>query len=120
LLLLPRQATGFGGLVLLINLGLQSSFDLGNLLIAAKLVLDPTDHDVERKVGVGDQFAFGALKADAAIGAGAVGAVVGGHGVVNGVHIAVAGFTLQVGDCPGKCGHGLGLLRHKSSGSVGV
>ena len=89
--------------MLLIELGLQRSFDLGHLLLA-KLVLDPTDDDLFGQISKRHHLALGALQAKAAIGASGIGAVVGINGVVGGEDIAVSGFTLQLGDLPGEGG----------------
>lgn len=92
--------------MLLIQLALESGFDLGDFFVAAEGFLDPADHGVFREVAVGNQI-VGALKADAAVGATGVGAVISIHGVVSGKHEAVIGLALEGVDTPNKVGgHG--------------
>jgi len=89
---------------------LQGSFDFGNLFVAAKCGLDPTNHVSLSQVGVRDQ-GVRALKADAAVGAAGIGAVAGIDGIVRRHHKTISGFTLQGVNAPGKSG-GRGSGRH--------
>jgi hypothetical protein len=57
--------------------------DFFNLLVTAKLGFRPADDDFLREVGVRDDVAFRRLKADAAICASGIGAVVGVDRVMN-------------------------------------
>ena len=87
---------------LLIELGLEGSFDCGHV----QLGLDPADHQLRCQVAVGDHVAIRLLQADGAIGRAGVGAIVGGKGPVDGVDDPISRVAFEVGDGPGVGGHG--------------
>jgi len=97
----PRDAGSSGRCALLINLRLQGSFDLGYFLFTAKLLLHPADDDLRGEVGVGDDVAFRCLKANAAICASGVGAVVGVNRVMHRDDDAIGCVALHLGNAPG-------------------
>jgi len=84
---------------LLVNLALKCGRDGFNLLFT-ELVLHPADDDLRRERSEGDDVVFRSFKADAAICASRVGAVVGIYGVVGSKNNPVSGVTLKLGDGP--------------------
>jgi hypothetical protein len=69
--------------MLLIKLRLQCSFDFTDLF-STEVILHPADHDFLGQIGIGNHVVgFGLFQPHAAVGAAAVGAVVGVDGIVN-------------------------------------
>jgi hypothetical protein len=87
---------------------LQGSFDLFYFLFTAKLLLHPADDDFRGEVGVGDDVAFRRLKANAAICASGIGAVVGVDRVMNSKDNTVSEDALKLRDIPNSCGSSMG------------